>query len=141
VQSTKLRLAIVGCGDVFYRSYLPPLVALADRAEMVGCCSRTMKSAQLAADTVRVWSPAATSFDDIGRMLESTRPDAVLNLTPGPAHAEITAACLEAGAHVFSEKPLASTLADADRLLVIRDGVLAEETTPAEFLRARQGAS
>jgi ABC-type multidrug transport system fused ATPase/permease subunit len=31
-----------------------------------------------------------------------------------------------------------STLADADRLLVIRDGVLAEETTPAEFLRNRQ---
>jgi len=30
-----------------------------------------------------------------------------------------------------------STLADADRLLVIRDGRLAEETTPAEFLRAR----
>jgi ABC-type multidrug transport system fused ATPase/permease subunit len=31
-----------------------------------------------------------------------------------------------------------STLADADRLLVIRDGRLAEETTPQEFLRARQ---
>jgi ATP-binding cassette subfamily B multidrug efflux pump len=30
-----------------------------------------------------------------------------------------------------------STLADADRLLVIRDGALAEETTPAEFLRNR----
>ncbi len=34
-----------------------------------------------------------------------------------------------------------STLADADRLLVIRDGVLAGETTPAEFLRSRQDAS
>jgi ATP-binding cassette subfamily B protein len=34
-----------------------------------------------------------------------------------------------------------STLAGADRLLVIRDGQVAEETTPAEFLRARQNGS
>ena len=33
-----------------------------------------------------------------------------------------------------------STLADADRLLVIRDGQLAEETTPREFLVKRSGS-
>lgn len=132
--SSKLRVAIVGPGDVFYRSYLPPLVALADRAEIVGCCSRTMRSAQLAAEAVRGWSPDALAFDDLDRMLESTHPDAVFNLTPGPAHAEVTAACLEAGAHVFSEKPLASTLADADRLIELarsRDRLLLCATASA----------
>ena len=95
--TSKLRVAIVGCGDVLYRSYLPPLAALVDRAEIVGCASRTMRSAELAAEAVGGWSPDVVAFDDLDRLLESTHPDAVFNLTPGPAHAEVTAACLEAG--------------------------------------------
>jgi predicted dehydrogenase len=134
VPTSKLRVAIVGCGDVLYRSYLPPLAALADRAEIVGCDSRTMRSAELAAEAVGGWSPDVVAFDDLDRMLESTHPDAVFNLTPGPAHAEVTAACLEAGAHVFSEKPLASNLADADRLIELarsRDRLLLCATASA----------
>ena len=34
-----------------------------------------------------------------------------------------------------------STLADADRLLVVRDGQLAEETTPKEFMKKRRGST
>jgi predicted dehydrogenase len=140
VPSTKLRIAIVGSGDVFYRSYLQPLVALADRVEIVGCCSRTMKSAELAADAVRGWSPAAVAFDDLGEMLDHIRPDAIFNLTPGPAHAAITTACLEAGVHVLSEKPLASTLADADRLIELarsRDRLLLCATASASTRQVR----
>jgi predicted dehydrogenase len=117
VPAPRLRVAIVGCGDVAYRHYLPPLTALAARAEIVGCCATTMASAERAAEFVRGTSPNALAFDRLDEMLERVHPDAVFNLTPGPVHAEVTAACLEAGAHVFSEKPLASTLADADRLI------------------------
>ena len=42
--------------------------------------------------------------------------DAVVNLTPIPAHHEITLAALRAGRHVYSEKPLASTAAAAQEL-------------------------
>jgi predicted dehydrogenase len=117
VPAPRLRVAIVGCGDVAYRHYLPPLIALAARAEIVGCCATTIASAERAAQFVHATSPSALAFDRLDEMLERVRPDAVFNLTPGPVHAEVTAACLEAGAHVFSEKPLASTLADADRLI------------------------
>ena len=138
--STKLRIAIVGCGDVFYRSYLAPLAALADRVAIVGCCSRTARSADLAAEAVRGWSSAAVAFYDLGEMLDHIRPDAVFNLTPGPAHAAVTTACLEAGAHVFSEKPLASTLADADRLIELarsRDRLLLCATASASTRQVR----
>ena len=114
---TKLRVAIVGCGDVFHRSYLPPLIELADQAEVVGCSSKRMVSAELAVAAVRDTSPGAAAFDRLDDMLAKTRPDAVFNLTPGPAHVEVTSACLAAGAHVFSEKPLAASIEEADRLI------------------------
>ncbi len=37
----------------------------------------------------------------------------VLNLTPAPFHHEVNVAALQAGKHVFSEKPIAGTVADA----------------------------
>jgi predicted dehydrogenase len=117
VPGTKLRVAIVGCGDVAHRSYLPPLNELADRAEVVGCCSSRMESAELAVAAVRASSPGATAFDRLDEMLTTARPDAVFNLTPAPVHGEITSACLAAGAHVYSEKPLAASIEEADRLI------------------------
>lgn len=117
MRASRLRVAIVGCGDVAYRHYLPPLAALAARAEVVGCCARRMESAERAVAAVREPSPGALAFDRLDEMLERVHPEAVFNLTPGPVHAGVTAACLAAGAHVFSEKPVASSIADADLLI------------------------
>lgn len=43
--------------------------------------------------------------------------DLVVNLTPPLAHAELSMAALAAGKHVYSEKPLAATLSDAERVV------------------------
>nr|WP_261331958.1 Gfo/Idh/MocA family oxidoreductase [Mameliella sediminis] len=57
--------------------------------------------------------PARASFDD----LLTSAPDAlVLNLTNPDAHFETTQACLQAGRHVYSEKPLAMTMDQARAL-------------------------
>jgi predicted dehydrogenase len=50
-------------------------------------------------------------------MLAEADLDAVYNLTPAPLHAEVTLASLVAGVHVFSEKPLAGSVAAADELI------------------------
>lgn len=55
-------------------------------------------------------------------------PDLVLNLTNPSAHFEVSRACLEAGRHVYSEKPLATSMEDAfalDELARVRGLLLA----------------
>ena len=55
-------------------------------------------------------------YDDYRTMLADSDAEAVINLTPIQLHAETTRAALEAGKHVYSEKPVATTLDDAVRI-------------------------
>jgi predicted dehydrogenase len=116
VAKAKTRVGVIGCGDVAHRRYLPALAGLADHVELVGCCDALPEAAERAADAVRNWSPDVKAFTQLRDLIEA-RPDAVFNLTPAPFHAEVTSACLEAGMHVFSEKPIASTVAEAGALI------------------------
>ncbi len=90
---------------------------MAARAEIVGFCATRLEAAERAVAVVRDSSPNAVAFDRLDAMLERVRPDAVFNLTPAPLHAAVSRECLAGGAHVYSEKPLASTLAQADGLI------------------------
>ncbi len=54
---------------------------------------------------------------DYRRLLERDDIDAVVVTSPDPYHAEHAIAALEAGKHVYCEKPLAITVADCDRIL------------------------
>ncbi|MFQ5623918.1 MAG: Gfo/Idh/MocA family protein [Paracoccaceae bacterium] len=49
--------------------------------------------------------------------LEATKPDLVAIATYSDSHADYAVAAMEAGAHVFVEKPLATTVADAERVV------------------------
>jgi predicted dehydrogenase len=117
VAKPKLRIGIVGCGDVARRYYLPPLAGLAGRLEIVGCSDPRLAAAQGVADAVRAWSPTAAAFDHLDDLLAQARPDAVFDLTPAPAHGQVNRQILEAGLHLFSEKPIATTVAEADGLI------------------------
>jgi predicted dehydrogenase len=109
---SKLKLAFLGCGDVAQRDYLPELHRLADRVELVAVCGRGAERARDVA--VRYGAPAW--YTDYERMLAESAADAVINLTPIQLHAETTLAALEAGKHVYSEKPLAGSVHDAERI-------------------------
>jgi predicted dehydrogenase len=113
----RLRLGIIGCGDVAHRHYLPPLADLSDRVEIRGLADPRPGAAEAAARTVARWSPGAQPFVDIGRFLAEAELDAVFNLTPAPIHGTVNRQSLEAGLHVYSEKPLASSVAEADALI------------------------
>jgi predicted dehydrogenase len=56
-------------------------------------------------------------FTDFTRALETTRPDLVVIATYSDTHADYAVAAMRAGAHVFIEKPLATTVADAERVV------------------------
>ena len=56
-------------------------------------------------------------FSDYADALAFTKPAAVCISTYSETHAEYAIAALETGAHVFLEKPVADTLADAERVI------------------------
>jgi predicted dehydrogenase len=116
VSIARTRIGVVGCGDVAHRRYFPALASLADRVELVGCCDARPEAAERAAGAVRGWSPAVRAFSRVSDLIEA-RPDGVFNLTPPPFHAEVTSQCLAAGISVFSEKPIASSVAEAGSLI------------------------
>ncbi len=55
------------------------------------------------------------NFDSLEEMLENV--DALSIVTPTPTHAEIAAKCISSGKHVFIEKPITKTVAEADELI------------------------
>lgn len=55
-------------------------------------------------------------FSDFRKALDDTKPDLVVVATYTETHADYAIAAMEAGAHVFVEKPLAMTVADAARV-------------------------
>ena len=56
-------------------------------------------------------------YDDFHGALAATRPDVVVVATYSDSHAEFAIAAMRAGAHVFVEKPLATTVADAESVV------------------------
>lgn len=115
-----INVGIIGCGDVATHSYLPGLRSLGDRAKVVAL----FDIVQERVDNAKAFHPDATGYTDYDAFLGhdgGERMDMVFNLTPAPLHRDITARALEAGYHVYSEKPIASTLEEAKELVQIAD--------------------
>jgi predicted dehydrogenase len=108
----KLKLAMLGCGDVAQRDYLPELPRLADRVELVAICGRTEARVREVAGRYGIprW------YTDYERMLGESDVEAIVNLTPIQLHAETTLAALQAGKHVYTEKPVAGSVREAERI-------------------------
>ena len=68
-------------------------------------------------EKARVDAGADRSYSDYREMLEKENPD-IVSVCPRwvDCHEEMVVACLEAGAHVYCEKPIAADLASADRI-------------------------
>ncbi len=56
-------------------------------------------------------------YDNYAAALSATKPDLVVVATYSDSHADYAVAAMDAGAHVFVEKPLATTTADAERVV------------------------
>ena len=114
----KIRLAIVGTGDVAYRHYLPALESLADQVAdhgVRGPATRAPPSRLRRASPAGRRAPRA--YLDLDAMLADGVADAAIDLTPAPRHGPVNQAILDAGLHLYSEKPLAGSVAEADRLI------------------------
>jgi len=79
-------------------------------------------------------------FDGLQPLLDVC--DAVTIVVPTPSHHEVARAALEAGKHVFIEKPITATLEEADELLQLaaRNGCIVQIGHVERFNRAVRAA-
>lgn len=111
--STTLGIGIIGCGNISTTYF--ELAPLFRGMEVRACADLNMEAARASADQYDV---AAQSVDDL---MANAAVDIVINLTIPAAHAGVTKAALEAGKHVYSEKPLALSLDDGLALKALAD--------------------
>ena len=107
---TDLRVLVVGLGTMgmsHARAY-----ARIDGFEVVGVCERRIADRVLPPPLAK-----AQRFSDFGLALKALSPDVVSINTWSDTHADYAVRSMEAGAHVFVEKPLAETVADAERVV------------------------
>jgi xylose dehydrogenase (NAD/NADP) len=92
---------------------LIPAIRAAERAELVAVASRDQGQAEAYAANWGI--PRAIAGYEA--LLEDPEIDAVYISLPNSLHAEWTVRAARAGKHVLCEKPLATTLADCDRII------------------------
>ena len=85
--------------------------------EIAGLCSRNIgERADLAAEF-----PGVAQFNDYAEALAAVKPDAVSINTWPDTHAAFARMAFEAGAHVFIEKPLADSVAEAEEIAAMAE--------------------
>lgn len=112
MSTTPFRIVFAGCGGIA-QAWLEPLSKRSDVA-VVGMVDLDPKRA---AERAAAFAPHAATGTDLAAMIDQTRPDIVIDLTIPDAHAEVACLALGKGCHVLSEKPLASSMDGARRIL------------------------
>lgn len=111
-----LRAVMVGCGAMSngWLLAIRETPALSVVVEIVGLVDLDEKTARSRAIEHGLDVPVGT---DLAAMIDRTRPDAVFDLVVPGARAGVVEEALAQGCHVLSEKPLASSMDEAHRLL------------------------
>lgn len=106
----KFRVGVIGVGSIAQIAHLPVLSSRED-VELTGAMAKHLESAERAAVRYSIRHTAGTLEELIDLGL-----DCAFVLSPKMDHPEQVKRLLNAGVHVFCEKPLAMTLKDADEM-------------------------
>jgi len=104
-------IGIIGCGNIS-GIYLTNLTKRFVHTRVVACADLIRERTQAA--TARYGVPRACTVEEL---LRDPEVEIVVNLTPPRAHKDVSRAALDAGKHVYSEKPLAIRRADGAAVL------------------------
>ena len=107
----KVKVIVIGCGNMG-SSHARAYHKLAG-FDLVGLVDMNPKNRVRLSEELG----GIDQFDDFDTALMSAKPDAVSVCTYPGTHAELTLKALEAGAHVFCEKPLAPNIEDAQAMV------------------------
>lgn len=110
--SKRIRTGVIGCGSVS-GSYLPVLTK-SRFVEVVSLCDIKPERARKQAEKFKI----AQHYPHIDAMLAGEKFDFLVNLTDMQEHERLNRQALEAGKHVWSEKPIANSLSAGRELLL-----------------------
>ncbi|MDR1540862.1 MAG: Gfo/Idh/MocA family oxidoreductase [Clostridiales bacterium] len=106
----KLRVALVGTG--FIGMQHADAILRQPCAQIVAASDSSAESLKRSSELLGV-----SGYNDFQEMLEKERIDILHNCTPNRMHYDVARAALEKGIHLYSEKPLANTLPEAEKLV------------------------
>jgi predicted dehydrogenase len=110
-----IRVAVIGCGKIA-DAHAAAIEHMAE-ARIVAACDLELLMAQQFAERYAV----ASTYDDVGAMLERVSPDVVHITTPPQSHFPLAKQCLEANASVYVEKPFTVTAREAEDLIALAE--------------------
>jgi len=108
-----IRIAIVGCGKIA-DSHAEQIRRIPG-CEIVGACDKEELMGRQFCDRYDV----RYSFTDIKDLIGVTKPEIVHITTPPQSHFELAKTCLEAGCHVYVEKPFTVNTDEAEQLIAV----------------------
>ena len=111
MNGNSLRVAVVGLG--YWGPNLARNFAGIAGCELAWCCDPSADERERAA----MRFPQARITGDLAEVLADDTLDAVALATPVATHADLAVRVLEAGKHCFVEKPMAQSVADAERVV------------------------
>jgi predicted dehydrogenase len=107
-----LRVGVIGTGSIATGAHLPAITKLSGLLELVAVADVRPEVARLVGERYGV-----DAYDDYRALLERDDVDLVDICTPEFLHAEQAIAAAAAGKHVHCEKPMASSVAEADAMI------------------------
>jgi predicted dehydrogenase len=112
--SRQLGIGVIGCGGIARHAHMNN-IARNPRTRLVAVCDIDLARAQAAAEEFGDGRTAA--YQDYQELLANPDVEMVCVTTWAAAHAEPVIAAAQAGKHILCEKPIATTLADADAMV------------------------
>src|SRR5215475_1993990 len=111
IKSNSMRVALVGCGriSVFHIAALSSL----PQVEIVAVCDLDEEAARARASKIGV----EHYYSDMEAMMRERGPDVVHILTPPRSHLGLAQIAAKYGAHMYIEKPMASSEVEARGIL------------------------
>ncbi len=110
-----IKVGIIGCGKVADKH--ASQIKRIQGAEIAGVSDQEELMARQLAERFRI----GQYFSDARAMLKNCRPDVVHITTPPQSHYAIAKLCLEAGCHVYVEKPFTINFEEAEELIGISE--------------------
>lgn len=104
-----MKVGIIGCGGIAHVH--GPLIMQQSGAQIVGVADKDRSRAELLASQLRV----KKVYQDAEAMIHEQKPDVVHVLVPPQYHEDVSVMALNHSCHVLVEKPMALTLADAEK--------------------------